>query len=43
MNKITKAHNLKRLRKLLMRTDDEAKCQRIVNLIEETEAEKSGL
>jgi hypothetical protein len=42
MNKFVKAQNLKRLRKLLTRTADEAKCQRIVNLIEEEEAEKPG-
>ena len=43
MNKFTKAKTLRRLRELLTRTNDEAKCQKIVDLIEETEAEKSGL
>jgi hypothetical protein len=34
------AENLKRLRELLARTDDEAECQRIVKLIEEEEAKE---
>jgi K+/H+ antiporter YhaU regulatory subunit KhtT len=34
------AENLKRLRELLTRTNDEAECQRIVKLIEEEEAKK---
>ena len=38
MNNVAKAKTLKRLRKLLTRTADEVKCQRIVNLIEEAEA-----
>jgi ANC1 homology domain (AHD) len=38
MNKLTKREKLKRLRERLMRTTDEAECQRIVNMIEEEEA-----
>jgi K+/H+ antiporter YhaU regulatory subunit KhtT len=34
------AENLKRLRELLTRTNDEAECQRIVKLIEEEEAKQ---
>ena len=41
--KIAKNENLKRLRELLTRTTDDAECQRIVTLIEEYEAKKSGL
>jgi hypothetical protein len=37
-----RAENLKRLRALLVRTTDEAECQRIVNLIEEEEGKKRG-
>jgi AHD-containing protein len=36
--KLTKREKLNRLRKRLMRTTDEAECQRIVNMIEEEEA-----
>lgn len=43
MNKLAKGTNMKRLRELLTRTTDEAECQRIVSLIEEYEAKKSGL
>lgn len=40
MKKLTQDKILKRLRELLMRTTDEAECQRIVNRIEEEEAKK---
>jgi len=43
MNEFVKGKNLKRLRELLTRTTDDAECQRIVTLIEEYEAKKSGL
>ena len=42
MNKFAKDENLKRLRRRLAHALDEAECQRIVNLIEEAEAKKSG-
>jgi hypothetical protein len=42
MNKFAKGETLKRLRERLTRTTDEAKCRRIVRLIEEIEAMKSG-
>ena len=35
---MTKREKLKRLREQLVRASDEAKCQRIVNMIEEEEA-----
>jgi ANC1 homology domain (AHD) len=35
---MTKHEKLMRLRERLVRTSDEAKCQRIVNMIEEEEA-----
>ncbi len=42
MSKTAKGENVKRLRELLARTNDEAECQRIVRLIEEKEAMNSG-
>jgi hypothetical protein len=42
MNKSATRDNLKHLRELLTRTNDEAECRRIVNLIEENEAKKAG-
>jgi hypothetical protein len=42
MNKSVTRENLKRLRELLTRTNDESECRRIVNLIEENEAKKGG-
>jgi hypothetical protein len=40
MDRFIRQANLKHLRELLMRTNDEAECRRIVKLIEEEEAKK---
>jgi hypothetical protein len=42
LNKFIYNENLKHLRNLLMRSTDDAECERIVKLIEEEEAKKFG-